>query len=68
MLGERPLLLIGSGDSFEKHRMEHFLEQATDPKELLIFGEVGHIGGWKSEPEFYEAKIIHFFDDTLLQP
>lgn len=68
MLGERPLLLISSGDSFERHRMDYFLSHATDPKELLVFAEAGHIGGWRIAPEVYEATIIRFFDDALLHP
>jgi pimeloyl-ACP methyl ester carboxylesterase len=68
MLGERPLLLISSGSATEKHRMEYFLDHATEPKELLVFAEAGHIGSWREEPDVYEAAIINFFDDALLQP
>ncbi|MBE2219915.1 MAG: alpha/beta fold hydrolase [Anaerolineae bacterium] len=68
MLGERPLLLISSGDSFERHRMDYFLNHATDPKELLVFAESDHIGGWRDAPEVYETNVINFFDKALLQP
>jgi pimeloyl-ACP methyl ester carboxylesterase len=68
MLGERPLLLISSGDAIEKHRMEYFLSHATEPKELLIFAEASHISGWREEPEVYETSVINFFNKTLLQP
>jgi pimeloyl-ACP methyl ester carboxylesterase len=68
MLGERPLLLISSGDSFERHRMDYFLNHATNPKELLVFAESNHTGGWHDDPEVYETRIINFFDKALLQP
>jgi hypothetical protein len=67
MLGERPLLLISSGDAIEKHRLAYFLDYATEPKALLVFAEAGHIGSWREAPDVYEATVINFFDDALLQ-
>jgi hypothetical protein len=31
-----------------------------------VIPEAGHIGGWKTEPEAYEARVIGFFDQALL--
>ncbi len=68
LMGERPLLLISSGDEIEQHRLEYFMEYATEPKELWLISEAGHIGGWKVDSEAYEARVIQFFEQALNQP
>lgn len=65
LMGERPLLLISSGQEIEQHRLEYFMGYATEPKELWVIPEAGHIGGWKAEPEAYEARVIRFFEQAL---
>jgi len=65
LMGERPLLLISGGEEIEQHRLEYFLDHATEPKELWIIPEAGHIGGWGTDSEAYEARVIRFFDQAL---
>ncbi len=66
LMGRRPLLLISSGDAIEQHRLEYFMEYATESTELWLIPEAGHIGGWKANPEAYEARVIGFFEQALL--
>jgi len=68
LMGERPLLLISSGDAIEQHRLDYFMEFATESTELWLIPEAGHIGGWKADPEAYEAQVIRFFEQALIQP
>ncbi len=68
LMGERPLLLISSGDEIEQHRLEYFMEYTTESTELWLIPEAGHIGGWKVDPEAYEARVIRFFERALIQP
>lgn len=66
LMAERPLLLISSGDAIEQHRLEYFMEYATESTELWLIPEAGHIGGWKADPEAYETRVIQFFNQALL--
>lgn len=68
LMGERPLLLISSGEEIEQHRLEYFMEYATEPKELWVIPEAGHIAGWKVGPEAYEARVVRFFEQALTVP
>ena len=61
----RPILFISSSVPTEQHRVEYLFEAAQEPKSLWHIPEAGHIGGFRLQPQEYEAKVIGFFDETL---
>jgi len=61
----RPVLFISSSVPTEQHRVEYLFEAAQEPKNLWHIPEAGHIGGFRLQPQEYEAKVIGFFDETL---
>ncbi len=63
----RPILFISSGVSTEQHRVEYLFEAAQEPKQLWQIPEANHIGSFQLLPQEYEAKVVNFFDETLLE-
>jgi pimeloyl-ACP methyl ester carboxylesterase len=65
-IAPRPLLLISTGRRGEQRLVRRFYEAAGEPKDLWEIPEAYHAGGWHARPEEYAAKIVSFFDETLL--
>jgi hypothetical protein len=69
LIGEispRPLLLISTGDDFERSVARGYYGAAGDPKELLEIPEAGHGGGLDARPEVYRERVGALFERALL--
>jgi hypothetical protein len=65
-IAPRPLLLISTGRREEQRLVRRFYEAAGEPKSLWEIPDADLAGGWRARPEEYAAKIVGFFDETLL--
>lgn len=66
-IAPRPILLIsGAQDRIDRRLVQHYYAFAGEPKELWEVSGAGHVGGWASQPEEYEARIVAFFEQALL--
>lgn len=71
-ISPRPIFLITYDDNQNNYDIEPQLtrnvyEAIPGPKTLWEIPEVGHVGGFDAYPEAYEARIVQFFDDSLLK-
>jgi fermentation-respiration switch protein FrsA (DUF1100 family) len=67
-IAPRPLLLISSGESGERERVEALYQQAGEPKTHWNIPESGHCGGPFARPDEYEQRLVDFFNLSLLEP
>lgn len=63
-LAPRPVLLLG-GDSGQD-ALAHLYAAAQDPKQLWVIPNVVHTDGLSAVPDAYEATVIDFLDEALL--
>ncbi len=61
-ISPRPLLLISTGKSGERHNMQHFMQAAQEPKTLWEIPEASHGRGLLVEPDAYQKQLLNFFD------
>lgn len=66
-IAPRPILLISTGFELERVRVQTFMEEAKEPKELWLIPEANHMEGIILRPQEYEERIVHFFGETLLE-
>lgn len=60
-ISPRPLLLIATGKSGERHNAQTFFQAAKEPKTLWEIPEAGHGRGLLTRPEEYEERLLRFF-------
>jgi len=63
-----PILIIhgGSDDKIGPNAGKQLFEAASEPKELIWFDEAGHVNFEDYYPEEYQASLVGFFDQHLL--
>jgi pimeloyl-ACP methyl ester carboxylesterase len=67
-IAPRPILLVaGAAQRSEQLRIQGFYAAAAQPKALWEIPEAGHLGGWAARPDEYEARVVAFFNQALLQ-
>jgi fermentation-respiration switch protein FrsA (DUF1100 family) len=66
-IAPRPTLLIyaGHGGGGEELNPDYY-RAGSEPTTLWKIAEAGHVGGYDARPHEYEARVVGFFDDTLL--
>lgn len=64
-----PILIIhgGSDDKIGDKVGSQLFEAAAKPKELILFAEAGHVNFEDYYPEEYQAALLDFFSETLLE-
>jgi alpha/beta superfamily hydrolase len=67
----RPILLITysspqSEADIEPKITRSIYDAITGPKDLWVIQNVGHVGGFASNPQAYTDRLIQFFDKALL--
>jgi dipeptidyl aminopeptidase/acylaminoacyl peptidase len=65
-ISPRPVLLIFGEYEVASGRAAEQLAAAGEPKALWIVPGVGHGGYIQTRPDEYEARVIRFFDEALL--
>ena len=66
-IAPRPLLLISSGESGERARIDALYNLAGEPKTHWNIPESGHCGGPFARPGEYEQRLVNFFDSSMLK-
>ncbi len=62
-IAPRPILFIATGRAL----VEHFYQQASEPKEWWEVPEAGHGGSLRTRPQEYEETVVGFFGRALLE-
>ena len=65
LIAPRPILFIATGQDYGRLLIQHFYEQASEPKAYWEVPETYHGGSPSARPEEYEQTIVSFFDRTL---
>ncbi|MCB9420944.1 MAG: alpha/beta fold hydrolase [Ardenticatenaceae bacterium] len=67
-IAPRPLFLIASGETeeMEPRIVQFYYDHAQEPKTIWFIPETGHGGGPKVRPEEYAARLVSFYDVSLL--
>ncbi|HEY4688541.1 MAG TPA: alpha/beta hydrolase [Anaerolineae bacterium] len=67
-IAPRPILFIsGAGQSLERDTLRRYFAAAGAPKMLWEIPEAGHAGTWLARPREFEARIVAFFEQALLE-
>lgn len=61
----RPILFTATGQDYGRALVQHFYEQAPEPKEWWEVPEADHGGSLWARPEEYEQTVVGFFDRML---
>jgi fermentation-respiration switch protein FrsA (DUF1100 family) len=64
----QPVLLISTGRGSEQRVARRLYDAAGEPKTLWEIPEAHHAGAWLTRPDEYAARIVTFFNQTLLAP
>jgi hypothetical protein len=65
-IAPRPIFFISTNTDMGHRMVAHYFDKAGDPKTLWQIPETTHGGGLAARPEEYPAKIIDFFNRSLL--
>jgi MYXO-CTERM domain-containing protein len=66
-IAPRAVFLISAGHGVDSEVLNtRFYEAAGEPKTLWEIPEAGHTGGLEVRPREYEARVVGFFDRSLL--
>lgn len=66
-ISPRPLLLISNGQDMDYLQAQYYFGLAKEPKEHWNLPDSYHCGGQTTHPQEYEAKLVDFFDSSLLE-
>ena len=68
-ISPRPLLFIATGpaEGIEQRTVQHFYNHAADPKTIWTIPDADHGSGFSTEPTEYANRLVHFFEEGLLQ-
>lgn len=64
-ISPRPILLISTGKSGERHNAQHFMQMAKEPKSLWEIPDARHGRGLSTYPDEYKQHLLHFFGSAL---
>ena len=67
-ISPRPILFVcGAQSRTDCLLVRHYYSVAQEPKALWEIPDAGHVGGWNVRSEEYEARIVAFFEEALLE-